>query len=98
MTLNEVVDQMYGMTPTGCFNGEIITKGRLKNHILKGTDNGKGGRVVMDIELPDGEWLCMVECLPIGQKLVWDYIIPEDREDEERLMKFLSRIGRRKEA
>lgn len=91
MTIHELANAIINTAIDGKFNGEQITRRGLEHYLAKmfTGDLKLGNRLVASINLPDGEWLFEVvhyNDLPDG----YDFIIPETREQEERLWKSLT--------
>ena len=85
MTLREVSNQIYSLMVGGKANGERFTKEtfyRACRAWLKGSEKS----YIMEVTLPDGDWLCKVYEWKDGD---FDYFLPDTREQEERLYKEL---------
>lgn len=90
MTLLEVVDQLHGLAVGGEFNGKKMSKKELKDLLANAMSNfDKDCKILMTIHLRDGTWYCSVRrWLPAGTRFFeFDYLIPDTREQEERLLK-----------
>lgn len=86
MTLHETAQSLFGLSVAGYFNGEKFSLKQLENYIkqsFKGTLK-LGNRLVMEIALPDGRWLCEV-IRYADRNDGWSYEIPETREEEQRI-------------
>lgn len=81
MTQTELVNQIYGLSVAGYFNGEKFSKERLNTYIGKMCYN-VGDKLYMEISLPDGRWLFKITHYADGD---WDYYIPDTREQEAKL-------------
>jgi len=89
MTIHEVTSQLWKLSVKGQFNGEKFTFSQFEklvsNYFRKGTHLKLGNRVVMEIMLPDGSWFFQIvryNDRPDG----FDYIIPDTRDQEKRLL------------
>jgi len=86
MTFRELVNQLYGLSVDGWFNGVQFTKQELANYIRSMFRiSGRGvrllnNRLVMRIAMPDGEWFFWIK----KHGSAWEYWIPETRDQESR--------------
>ena len=85
MTIREIAEQLHNLSG-GQINGQHYTKAETASYIynmFRGSLKLKN-RLVMQIVLPDGEWLMTVNRFsnePDG----FDYTIPDTREQEQML-------------
>ena len=84
MTKAELVNQLFDLSVAGYFNGEQFTKTRLNAYITNMFKSGQ--RLVMNIALPDGRWYFYINKYNDNE---YDYVIPDTREQEERILRFL---------
>ena len=91
MTLHETAKSLYNLSVGGFFNREKFSFSQFENYVktlFKGTPKLEN-RVVIEIALPDGWWLCEVirysDCAD-----GYNYEIPETREQEQRIYKALT--------
>lgn len=85
MTIHEVATQMHKLSG-GRLNGEQFSKRELEGYIsrmFKGELALKNS-LVMQIALPDGEWLCTVDRFADAADS-FDYYIPDTRGQEARI-------------
>ena len=91
MTLHETIQSVYGLTVAGYINREKMTltafEGYIKN-LFKGNTK-LSNRVVVEIALPDGWWLCQIIRFA-DRRDGFNYEIPETREQEQRIWKALT--------
>lgn len=80
MNIKELTNQLYELSVGGYFNGEKFTKERLNAYITNMFKTGN--RLVMNIALPDGRWYFKITKFANGE---YDYIIPDTREQEQRI-------------
>lgn len=91
MTKTELVNQIYGLSVAGYFNGEKFSLKRL-NTYLGALCRNDGDKLFMRIALPDGEWLFKIVRYSTGD---WDYFIPDTRDEEQKLVaEFMPKISR----
>ena len=84
MTVKELTNQLFDLSVAGYFNGEKFTKERLNTYITNMFKTGQ--RLVMNIALPDGRWYFYINKYNDND---YDYVIPDTREQEERILRFL---------
>lgn len=84
MTKTEIVNQLFDLSVAGYFNGEKFTKTRLNAYITNMLKTGN--RLIMNIALPDGRWYFYINKYCDNE---YDYVIPDTREQEERILRFL---------
>lgn len=86
MTLHETAQSLFSLSVAGYFNGEKFSLKQLESYIkqsFKGTLK-LGNKLVMEIALPDGRWLCEIIHYA-NRNDGWSYEIPETREEEQRI-------------
>lgn len=85
MTIAEVSKQLYDLSVSGKFNGEVFSQSELTNYISNmfrvGSHLALGNRLVMNISLPDGDWYFSVDRYSDDVD-GFGYYIPETREQE----------------
>ena len=90
MTKLELTTQLMDLAVAGYFNGENFSNARLTNYIGKMCRN-VGDKLYMQIALPDGGWLFKIVRYADGE---WDYILPDTREQEQRIIaELLNKAG-----
>lgn len=87
MTLNEVSKQIRSIAVDGNINGERRTISWVKTYLTKMVGDRNRKTVIMSILLPDGEWLFTANY----DGGMWDYYIPDTREQEDRLYRMFTR-------
>lgn len=90
MTIREVATQMHNLSG-GKLNGEQFSKRELEEYISNMFRTGLklDNTLVMEIALPDGNWLCTVDRFAYAAD-GFDYYIPDTREQEARIWKRLT--------
>lgn len=91
MTISQVAHELYKLSVAGYFNGEKYTESRLKNYIANNFRYGNlklKNRFVMEIALPDGRWFFFITKYS-DKTDGFDYTIPENREQETRILQEL---------
>ena len=88
MTIKQIANQIYSLSK-GNLNHEKFTKSQLYSYLknvfeFNVAENPK--TIWMEIQLPDGWWNFKIEYLPNVGKNIYDYTIPENREQEKRMM------------
>ena len=95
MTIREVSTQLIHLTH-GRFNGEHFSRTRLENQInawlLDAKHNTIPNSIVMEGSFGDGDWLFTISRIELNGKIIYDYWIPDTREQEAELA---SHIGLR---
>ena len=88
MTIQYIASQLHSLSVGGYFNGEKRSKQWLETYISDAfrSQLKLGNRLVMEIALPDGQWLFTVDRHADG----FDYWIPDNRDQEARLYKRLA--------
>lgn len=91
MTLHETLKSVYGLTVAGHINREKMSlktfEGYVKN-LFRGNTK-LSNRVVVEIALPDGWWLC--EIVRYADRADgYGYNLPETREQEQRIWNALT--------
>ena len=93
MTIHELTSSLFGISLGHFFNGEKWSRQELEHYIVNqfrpGTSLKLKNGFLMEICLPDGRWLTQVfrySDKPDG----FDYFIPDNREQEDRLWKALT--------
>ena len=81
MTLNEMADSGYYNSVNHYLNGKKTTQANCR-YWFNRMFNGKN-KVMFSMSFPDGDWLCLAEDGSWG----YGVTVPDDREQEERLMK-----------
>ena len=84
MTVREVASQLMGMAVDGHFNGQKFSERELRQYIEGMFESGVlklKDRLVMEITLPDGNWIFTVNHFN-DEWDGYDYTIPETREEE----------------
>lgn len=91
MTINEVINQVYGLSVAGYFNGEKYSKREFAEYV-KGVFRPELNttRWLMEIALPDGRWYFSMYRFA-DDRDGYDYFIPETRLQEQAL---ISNLGR----
>lgn len=82
MTLHEISSQLYSLSVDGFFNHQKVTASWLKNHIQENLVQRGKDSFVMEILLPDGWWHFAVHKFTDGNRIGYDYTIPDTREQE----------------
>lgn len=88
MTIRYIASQLHDISVAGYFNGEKFSKAELEHYIrnMLRTSN----TVVMEIALPDGRWFFKVDRYSDTAD-GYDYIIPDTREQEGRIIALLAK-------
>lgn len=81
MTFNEATEQVFNLSG-GRINGEVFTLNKYRNFV-KREIAGKN-KVIGKLILPDGEWPYKIY---IPHKGIWDYYIPDNKEQAEDFIK-----------
>lgn len=85
MTLHDIATQVHQLTLGGFVNGEKYTRRELERTLGIWLDraehNAIPNTVVFELCLQDGRWLCTAS--KVGN--MYDYYIPDTREDERRI-------------
>lgn len=89
MTLKEVTKQLHKLSG-GHINGEKFTRKELETAISAWLKTGDS--YIAEINLPDGNWLFLIERFPTDQNQ-YDYWIPETRKQEKHLYHLLGIDG-----
>lgn len=87
MTLKEVANQISKLAVGGYINGEQYTAGRLHNQFRAMLRTGND--YIFEICLPDGRWMAEVYRVRVGSQVIYDYFIPDTRDQETGLFKKL---------
>ena len=92
MTIHEIAVQLFSLSK-GRINGEQFTKRELEHVLSAWTRDMSRNKIadahVIEIELPDGNWLAMIS--RHGRKADdYGYYIPETREEEQKLFEKLT--------
>ncbi|MCD8078293.1 MAG: hypothetical protein LUE63_07970 [Lachnospiraceae bacterium] len=87
MTLNQAADQLYNLSLGGYFNREKFTADGWRRHVKALMRNPETLKIpntlVQEIALGDGWWLFSLVYIPSSGEYGW--VIPETREEEQRL-------------
>lgn len=90
MTIRNIVDQLHTIAVDGTFNGEHFSKSELNYYICNMFRPELNTRnLIMEITLLDGNWFFSINRYsdnPDG----FDYTIPDNREQESRILALLS--------
>lgn len=91
MTKTELTRQLMDLSIAGYFNSEKFSKERLNKYISKLCRND-GDKLYMRIAMPDGWWLFKIVRYSATD---WDYIIPNTRDEEQKLVaEFMPKVSR----
>ena len=80
MTLSQTITMAYDLSIDGFINGEKFTRDRFINQVkslMRDSDS-----YIFQIALPDGWWFCKITRGNWG----YDLIVPDNREQESRLL------------
>lgn len=98
MTLREVSTQLFDLSIDGFFNREKFSRARLHNYLRDMLREPQAlaipNTLVIEIALPDGWWHCTVSRFGT----MFDYWIPDTREQEAKLLEKLVSAGGRRAA
>jgi len=87
MTLTQAADQLYNLSLGGYFNREKFTADGWRKHVKALMRNPETLKIpntlVQEIALGDGWWLFSICYIPSSNEYGW--VIPETREEEQRL-------------
>lgn len=87
MTIRELTSQLYNLT-NGHINGEAFTKAELAHALTVWTRDMSHNKItnshVIEVELPDGNWLATIDHHGTAPD-TFGYYIPESREAEQKL-------------
>lgn len=90
MTLREVSSQLFDLSVDGFFNREKFSRRRLHDYLRimlrEPQHNAIPNTFVLEIALPDGWWHCTVSRFGT----MFDYWIPDTRDQESRLLEKLA--------
>lgn len=93
MTIYELSTQLHNSSVGGYFNGQKFSRRELERYIRLSfrpeVSLKLGNRLVMEIALPDGRWFFTVNRYSDASD-GFDYTIPEDREQEAKLLSLLT--------
>lgn len=93
MTIHELSTQLHNSSVGGYFNGQKFSRWELERYIRLSfrpeVSLKLGNRLVMEIALPDGRWFFTVNRYSDASD-GFDYTIPEDREQEAKLLSLLT--------
>lgn len=86
MTINELINQVYGLSVAGYFNGEKYSKREFAEYV-KGVFRPElnTSRWLMEIALPDGRWFFQMTRFSDAAD-GFDYYIPDNRAQEQALI------------
>ena len=84
MTIYEFTNQLMKLSVNGKFNGEKRSEKWLRTYIQSMFRTG-GNDLIMEISLPDGDWLFNIHKWKEYGHDQYDYTIPETRKQEDRL-------------
>ena len=84
MTIYELTHQLHSISLNGRFNGEKRAVSWLQNYILSMFRAG-GNSLIMEVSMPDGQWLCEVNRWEEHGHAQYDYFLPETWAQERRL-------------
>ena len=75
----------YNLSVDGNINRKKMSFLEFKNFCNQKFDDPKRSSVFMEILLPDGWWYCFLMRLKVNKKILWDYYIPDNKEEQKRL-------------
>ncbi len=86
MTIRELSAQIHSLATGHRINGEARSKQWLEHYIRKMFSTGSKlhNKIVMEIQLPDGNWLMTINRYA-DMTDGFDYTIPDNREQERRI-------------
>ena len=92
MTIKEIANQINDLSVAGYINGIKMSKSDIKTMFTKML-SGNSTNYIFEIALPDGRWLAEVYRVPNLDNM-YDYYIPDTREQEDRLFEKLMNKSR----
>mgnify|MGYP000034103481 CR=1 FL=1 len=85
MTKSEVYKQLYDLSVHGRFNHQKWPFLKFKDYCNEKFKDDKRQSIIVEILLPDGWWYCAISHFKIKNEVIWDYHIPDTKEEQERL-------------
>lgn len=90
MTLHEVTNQLYYLSVGGFFNRQKVTKRWLHDYLdtllVRSNRNKRTPKtIVMEIALPDGWFFFSINSFIDGNRMGFDYYIPDSKEKSKQL-------------
>ena len=86
MTLREISSQLHSLSVDGFFNRQKVTVRWLESYISTMLLRAGGDSLVMEIALPDGWWHFTIHKFADGDKIGFDYVIPDTRKQEAHIL------------
>lgn len=85
MTKGEVYKQVYDLSVHGNFNHQKWSFLKFKDYCNEKFNDDKRNSIFVEILLPDGWWYCAITRLKIKNEIIWDYFIPDTKEEQDRM-------------
>ena len=86
MTLYEISSQLHSLSVDGFFNHQKVTVCWLKDYIKENLIQKGKGSFLIEILLPDGWWHFVIHKFADGNRIGYDYTLPDTREQEAYIM------------
>ena len=91
MTKNEVYKQVYDLSVRGRFNHQKWSFLRFKGVCDTRFEDDNCNHIILEILMPDGWWHMVIHRLRIHDDVIWDYYIPDTKDEENMLRREFER-------
>ena len=85
MTKSYTFKQIYDLSVNGNINHRKFSFLKFKNFCNEYFEDPKHNSIVIDILLPDGWWYCAIMRMKNNNETIWDYYIPDTREQQKEM-------------